>query len=271
MDKRCEILRLRLQSRNQVSIRLKSKQKIKINNKHHNLNVIVHSSTPDQPSPFANMGPINIYHMQSSFIFDEPILRSLIAEASSIFKAVQEIQPATQDKRSGGDYLKLSRTYRSTVRACLEKLQDALAENAEQDDDDDDAKRITLENYITIFYSVECVWHLCEILLIDKASSQVVVPQLLDWIRFHFPAYERRASELLFVDGDDIDDDVDRDILKVVKGLITQGQVDVGRTLLRLHPDADSTCFQLADAILKAMPVYNVSVREMCLLSIFMI
>lgn len=184
-------------------------------------------------------------------------MRSLIAEASSIFKAVQEVPPPSVITGTRSEYLKLSRTYRSTVRACLEKLQDALAENTEQGLGDE--KRIRIENYVTIFYSVECVWHLCEILLIDQSSGQVVVPQLLDWIRFHFPAYERRASELLFIDADDMSDDVDRDILKVIKGLIMQGQIEMGRTLLRLHPDADTTCFQLADVILKAMPIYNVS------------
>lgn len=201
--------------------------------------------------------------MQTEFIFDEPILRSLIAEASSIFKSVQEV-PAN----SRTEYLKLSRTYRSTVRACLEKLQDSLSPSDADGNEMssvviDENKRTMAENNITIFYSVECVWHLCEILLIDRSPAQVVVPQLLEWIRFHFPAYERRAADLLFADIDDMED-VQADILPVVRGLITQGLVDVARTLLRQHPSADSTAFQIADEVLKAMPVYNVSVIHIC-------
>lgn len=114
-----------------------------------------------------------------------------------------------------------------------------------------------IENNITIFYSVECVWHLCEILLIDRPPSNVVVPQLLEWIRFHFPAYERRAAELLFADNDDLEE-VHVDILPVVRGLITQGLLDVARALLRKHPSADSNAFRIADEVLKAMPVYMV-------------
>lgn len=211
------------------------------------------SSTADKPSALANSGEINIYHMQTEFIFDEPVLRSFVAEASSIFKSVQEVQSSTE-------YLKLSRTYRSTIRACLEKLQESLT-TGDVDGNElnvDSSKRALIENNITIFYSIECVWHLCEILLIDRSPANVVVPQLLDWIRFHFPAYERRAAELLFADNDDLEEMI-VDILPVVRGLITQGLVDVARALLQKHPSADSTAFQIAGDVLKAMPVYNVS------------
>lgn len=158
------------------------------------------------------------------------------------------------------EYLKLSRTYRSTVRACLEKLQETLATGDEDGNElsIDSSKRTAVENNITIFYSVECIWHLCEILLIDRSPVIVVVPQLLDWIRFHFPAYERRAAELLFADNDDLEEQ-QVDIMPVVRGLITQGLVDVARALLQKHASADSTAFQIADVILKTMPTYNVS------------
>lgn len=210
-------------------------------------------SSKDKPSTFNGTNDIQVHHLQTEFIFEHPILRSLVAEASSIFTAVQEV--GKQPKSREAEYLKLSRTYRSTVRACLEKLQDSLINASEED-------TTTLENYITIFYSVECVWHLCEILLIDQAPSNVVVPQLLDWIRFHFPAHERRAAELLFMDRDDIEEDENennKDVLTCVKGLISQGQVEVARTLLRMHSAADSGCFQIVDEILKTMPVYSVS------------
>lgn len=185
--------------------------------------------------------------MQTPFIFDEPIVRSLVAEANSIFKSVQELSK----KESRPDYLTMSRTYRSTVRACLEKLQDSLAMP------EDDTQIAPIENYITIFYSVECVWHLCEILLIDRVPSHIIVPQLLEWTRFHFPSFERKAAEMLFSEQVDIDD-INSEILPIVKGLIMQGQVEVGRTLLRLHASADSTSFRIVDDILKSMPTYNV-------------
>lgn len=209
----------------------------------------IFSSTKDKPSQWANSGPINIHHLETRFIFDEPIVRSLVTEANSIFKSVQELSK----KETRPDYLTMSRTYRSTVRACLEKLQDSLS----MPDDYDDKPKGVIENYITIFYSVECVWHLCEILLIDRVPSNIIVPQLLEWTRFHFPSFERKAAEMLFVEHDDIDD-INSEMMPIVKGLIMQGQVEVGRTILRLHALADNTSFRIVDEILKSMPVYNV-------------
>lgn len=59
--------------------------------------------------------------------------------------------------------LKYSKQYRSILRACIEELQD-LAEKCSNE------KRSLYENFQTIFYNVECVWHLTEILYV------VVIP-----------------------------------------------------------------------------------------------
>lgn len=207
-----------------------------------------------------------MHHLQTEFIFEHPLLRSLLAEASGIFKSVQEAARLTKGRDT--ELLNLSRTYRSTVRACLEQLQDAMVAGGGRDAEPSadatvpDANDETLENYVTILYSVECVWHLCEILLVDQQPQSQCVPQLLDWTRFHFPAYERRAAELLFVDRDDMAEpeaEHNADVLSVCTGLIAQGQVSVARTLLRLHSDAEEgTSFQAADDILRTMPVYSV-------------
>lgn len=81
---------------------------------------------------------------------------------------------------------------------------------------------------------------------------------MLDWIRFHFPTYERKAADCLFIRRQDVDK-TDDDYMVIVKGLIMQGQIDVARTLLRLHSSADSISFQMCDEILKSMPVFNVN------------
>lgn len=186
------------------------------------------------------------------FIFDNSILRSLLTEANSIFTNLQE--QMKQGHRP--DFINISRTYRSTVRACLQKLKDVLSK-----DDLSNEERAEYENYITIFYSVECVWHLCEILIVDPTPSQGVVPHLLDWSRFHFPSYERKATEILFVEQD-YAEHTNEEFMIIVKGLITQGQVEVARTLLRQHSASDTASFQIAEEILRSMPVYNV--REIC-------
>lgn len=144
--------------------------------------------------------------------------------------------------------MNISRSYRSTVRACLEKLTD-LVMNEENDDD-----KTKYENYITIFYNIECVWHICEILLIDPAPSNIIVQQLLEWIRFHFPAPQRIAAAL-FQYGREANKNPD--YWSAVKQLILQGQISIVRPLLHLHSSSDSITFQTADQILKEMPIFT--------------
>ncbi|XP_053965404.1 nuclear pore complex protein Nup75 [Anastrepha ludens] len=207
----------------------------------------VTSNTRDAPTEFAGKDDVLIHMLQPEFNFDDPILRSLIAEANSTFVALQ----ALKRRGSKAEYTKISRTYRSIIRACLEKLQDAVISADEVDDADAQSK---YQQYISIFYSIECVWHLSEILFLDPTPSNTVVPQLLDWIRFHFPAAERMATDLLLLGREASDSE---DYWPTLKGLILQGQVDVARALLHLHPQAETAHFKLTEQILKAMPVYN--------------
>lgn len=186
-----------------------------------------------------------MYHLTTNFILDEPILRSLVTECSNIFLNLQVVKNSAP--AGAIDYLKISRTYRSVIRACLEKLQELISTklpNAEQ-----------YQNFITILYSVECIWHLVEILIIDASAANAVVPNLLDWVRFHFPTAERLATEL-FQQGRELDSN--DDYWLVLKGLVIQGQLNVARTLLKLHTNSESECFEIAEEILQTMPVYSV-------------
>ncbi|XP_037807041.1 nuclear pore complex protein Nup75 [Lucilia sericata] len=205
------------------------------------------ASTRDKPTEYAGKDVVQIHLLQPEFIFDDPILRSLIAEANSTFVALQSLKK----KGSKADYTKISRTYRSIIRACLEKLQDA-AGNAELEMPE---KYEKYQHFISIFYSIECIWHLSEILFLDQTASNVIVPQLLEWVRFHFPAAERMATDLLILSRDASDSE---EYWPALKGLIMQGQVDVARAILQLHPQAESTAFKMAEQIFKAMPTYNV-------------
>lgn len=103
---------------------------------------------------------------------------------------------------------------------------------------------------------MECIWHLCEIFFIDPSPSNIVVPQLLDWIRFHFPAAERMATDLLLLGREAADSE---DYWPAVRGLVLQGQIDVVRAILQLHPLSESTAYKMAEQILRAMPSASVS------------
>ncbi|XP_055377669.1 nuclear pore complex protein Nup75 [Condylostylus longicornis] len=203
----------------------------------------IFASSIDKPSEFANLEPVNIFHLQPEFIYEDSILRSLVAEANSIFLAAHEIKNPQKN-----DYIKISRTYRCVIRACLEKL------NEELQIETDDKNKTKLQNFVTIFYSIECVWHLCEILFIESSTSNIVVPQLLEWIRFHFPTYERQATDLLLQGHESGNQD---NYWQTIKGLILQGQVDVARAILKLNTSYSTSSFTVAEQILKSMPKFN--------------
>lgn len=209
------------------------------------LHLHVFSKTPDRPSQFANKDVAKIFHLKTRFIYDESILRSLLAEASSVFQDLQELSKSNQQQRP--DYLKISQTYRSIIRGCLQKLQKSVEQHPH------------FQDFITVFYSIECLWHLCEIFLIDTIPSNYVVPHLIDWIRFHFPAAEQRATELLFANRDDFEF-TDREYLNIVKMLIVQGHLDVARTILQLYGRNNfNACYQMTEEILKTVPIYSIT------------
>ncbi|TMW50477.1 hypothetical protein DOY81_004473 [Sarcophaga bullata] len=200
----------------------------------------------DQPTQYAGKDPVNIHFLQPEFVFDDPILRSLIAESNSTFVTLQSLK----GKGSKSDYKKISRTYRSIIRACLEKLQEAGGKAKLESPE----KYEIYQQFISIFYSIECIWHLSEILFMEQSASNTIVPQLLEWVRFHFPAADRMATDLLLLGRDASDN---KDYWPVLKGLIMQGQVDVARAILQLHPQAESASFKLCEQILKTMPIFN--------------
>jgi nuclear pore complex protein Nup85 len=126
----------------------------------------------DGPSKHANTAPVNVIHVSESFILDDEVVRSLVAESCNIFYNLQVAREKSNDV-----FLQTSRVYRSAIRLALNKLQEAVIE-----DGITPAEVKKYESYITIFYSIECLWHLVEFLLIDR-STLSVVPNLLEWVR----------------------------------------------------------------------------------------
>lgn len=200
-----------------------------------------------------NADPINITHLKTKFIFDVPVLRSLLAEANSLFHDLQE--RSTTVNLSQSEFLKISQSYRSIIRKCLQKLH----AEAEQIQTNIDTKN-EMVDYITVFYSIECIWHLCEIFVIHTTSSNLVIPQLIEWVRFHFPGAEQRATELLINTNNDDSSEIDSgEYLSVVKALVVQGHLDVARTILQMYGRSNyNATFQMVDDILKSVPIYNI-------------
>ncbi|XP_076636504.1 nuclear pore complex protein Nup75 isoform X1 [Colletes latitarsis] len=189
----------------------------------------------------------SVHILKPEVILFSPQLRKLVNESNGVFLSIQKIRSCSGDVRP--ELLKHSKQYRSILRACIESLQD-ISGKALSD------KRESLENFLTIFYQIECVWHLTEILYIDVVPGDVILPQLLEWIKFHFPSRELMAMKILAQKtiGADLEH---ANYWEAVKGCTLHGKLDLVRALLALHSKADHPAYMMAENALKTMPVYN--------------
>ena len=113
----------------------------------------------DQVSEFAPV-TAKVHFLRPEVILFSPALRKLVNESNGIFLSIQKLKMSHTSNDSRSEMLKYSKQYRSILRACVEELQD-LAEKSSTE------HKILYENFQTIFYNVECVWHLTEILYVD--------------------------------------------------------------------------------------------------------
>jgi nuclear pore complex protein Nup85 len=195
-----------------------------------------------------------ILDIRQEILLFMPIFRKLINESNGTFLSLQKAAEAAKTTDNQVEFLKLSRQYRSIIRVCIESLQEAAAKET------DGVEKNNFYSYITIFYSVECIWHLCEILYIDNIPGDVVLPFLLEWVRFHFPCHEQTAAQILEACERGSEDHPE--YWDTVIGMVVQGRVDVARALLKLHTSTDSNEFKLLDNSLRSMPVYSVSINQ---------
>ncbi|KAJ9589474.1 hypothetical protein L9F63_017335 [Diploptera punctata] len=211
--------------------------------------VTVHSK--DQASEFAPCTAM-VHNVRTSILLFNPITRKLINESNGTFIAVQKLasNAAGQDIRA--ELLKFSRQYRSIVRAALENLQ---AEVKEETDLKDSCMEL-----IAIFYNVEFVWHLCEILFVDYTPGDVVLPQLIEWVRFHFFHVERQAKTLLadISVADCVGAELEPEYWDTLIDLVLQGRLETARDLLRRHSQNSTEPFKLIDKLMRTMPLYNI-------------
>lgn len=118
----------------------------------------------DTKSQFA---PCNarVHFLRPEVILFSPLLRKLVNESNGVFLSVQKIKFSSGDRRP--ELLKHSKQYRSILRACLENLQDILLKEPLKD------VKITLDHFQIIFYQIECIWHLTEILYVDTVPGKL--------------------------------------------------------------------------------------------------
>ncbi|CAH2038136.1 unnamed protein product, partial [Iphiclides podalirius] len=104
-----------------------------------------------------------------------------------------------------------------------------------------------------------CTWRRGNTFTIYPRNSipgDVVLPFLLEWVRFHFPCHEQTAAQLLEACERGSEDHPE--YWDTVIGMVVQGRIDVARALLKLHSMSEANEFKLIDNSLRTMPVYSV-------------
>nr|CAD7586099.1 unnamed protein product [Timema genevievae] len=197
-----------------------------------------------------------VHEVRPDILLFDPMIRKLINESNGTFLEGQKLMAKATMSEARSDLLKMSKQYRAIIRACLENLQKELERASEP-------RKATLSSLVSIFYNVEFLWHLCEILYVDAVPGDIVLPQLLEWIRFHFFRCERRATAIIdtsyiSMETEGNGAESEPEYWETMIGLVLQGQLEATRALLRLHSAAATEPFRSADFILKSMPTFSV-------------
>ncbi|XP_037081198.1 nuclear pore complex protein Nup85-like [Pollicipes pollicipes] len=162
--------------------------------------------------------------------------RQLANESAGVFLDAQAFELTGDETALRQSLLKLSRRYRSCLRASMETVSATDAADAEM-------QRQLLD-------SMEMIWHLCEILLIEKKRGGVVLYQLLDWVRQHATQFDRAAAHVTEAEVPESHPEY----WNTVYGFVLQGRQDAARKLLRLHGSFGTEPFVSADELLRKTP-----------------
>lgn len=197
-------------------------------------------------SQFFGIGPpkhSNIYFLNWETTLYNNFVRKLVNESMGTFSAVQ----SNSDKQT--DLLSLSHQYRCIINACIDDLNQAA------DSVNDDSSK-ELQEMSEIFYKVELIWNLCEIIYLEKSSIIAPLPHLLEWIRIHFPLAVEMAGTVVASHSPPA---LHNSYWKAIYGLVFQLRIDSAIKLLKMHDEFQSDSFQSVVELLKKMPYFGVS------------
>ncbi|XP_063236041.1 nuclear pore complex protein Nup85 [Bacillus rossius redtenbacheri] len=195
----------------------------------------------------------DLVQLQPRVVLFDRTVRKLINESNGTFLEGQKLMKSVSVVDSRVEVWKLSTMYRAIMHECLENLQKEAAQES-------DERQESCCQLVTIFYNIQFLWHLLEIMHFAVVPGSQVLPPLLDWLRFHMCEAEQRAASLLEAAQRDQDwggGESQPQFWATVVGLVLQGRSDTARCLLRTHSLAGSRPFQQADYVLRTWPLLN--------------
>uniref|UniRef100_A0A4W3GEP2 Nuclear pore complex protein Nup85 n=1 Tax=Callorhinchus milii TaxID=7868 RepID=A0A4W3GEP2_CALMI len=125
-----------------------------------------------------------------------PILRKLFNESHGIFVALQTTKKENVAKARKLQLVRVSRNYRSVMRAYMEELHKVSETGKLQI-----FFHFPPLQKVSILSAMELIWNLCEVLFIEAAQAGFLLLHLLDWVRLHVCQVDSMAPEVLASDS----------------------------------------------------------------------
>ncbi|GAB6027247.1 Nucleoporin nup85 [Chamberlinius hualienensis] len=173
--------------------------------------------------------------------------RKFVSETNSIFMSLQKLSTEKNSDVLRSLLVKISHKYRSVIKGFIDDLQLAA------DLTTDKVQNASFETQSQIYFKIELLWNLCEIIFIDIQPGGALLVSLLNWIRWHFPNCETLAK--LVTESEDPSSH--ESYWDTIYSYVLQGRINEVRKFLRLHPDCKTNAFRLMDDILSKMPLFS--------------
>lgn len=171
-----------------------------------------------------------------------PVTRKLVNESSGIFLLLQKSASGSQPESASLQLVKISRSYRATLHACIEGCAD-VAKNGDSSSDYDRKSEL--------FHRIELIWHLCEILFLDVQPGTALLPQLQHWAVSHMTDHMVAKIKHVFSEEEPHHSSQYWDTVYL---LVAEGRLDEARKLLRCHPQSSRDDFVALDELLESAP-----------------
>ncbi|XP_007091314.1 nuclear pore complex protein Nup85 isoform X1 [Panthera tigris] len=191
-----------------------------------------------------------IYIIRKDIDVYSQILRKLFNESHGIFVGLQRIEEELTGKSRKAQLVRVSKNYRSVIRACMEEMhQAAIAAK-------DPASGRQFSSQVSILSAMELIWNLCEILFIEVAPAGPLLLHLLDWVRLHVCEVDSLLADVLGSENPSKHES----FWNLVTILVLQGRLDEARQMLSKEADVSPTsagmCRILGD-LMRTMPVLS--------------
>ncbi|XP_004275514.1 nuclear pore complex protein Nup85 isoform X1 [Orcinus orca] len=178
------------------------------------------------------------------------ILRKLFNESHGIFVGLQRIEEELTGKSRKTQLVRVSKNYRSVIRACLEEMHQLAIAGKDPASD----RQFSIQ--VSSLSAMELIWNLCEILFIEVAPAGPLLLHLLDWVQLHVCEVDSLSADVL---GSENPSKHEK-FWNLVTVLVLQGRLDEARQMLskeaNTSPTSAGMCRILGD-LMRTMPVLS--------------